>query len=57
MLFLALDPGKVWRDIGSSGPAPPLNDSRTARQSLRPEGYGRIDGGSKYPRRPVFGTR
>src|SRR5215207_3089702 len=34
MLFLALNPGNVWRDIGSSGPAPPLNDSRTARQSL-----------------------
>ena len=34
MLILALDPGKVWRDIRSSGPAPSLNDSRVARQSL-----------------------
>ena len=34
MLILALDPGKVWRDIRSSGPAPSLNDSRAARQSL-----------------------
>src|SRR3954454_10907983 len=30
----SLDPGKVWRDTGSSGPAPSLTDNRVARQSL-----------------------
>ena len=33
MLFLALDPGKVWRDIGSSGPAPLSTIVRTARKA------------------------
>ena len=34
MVILALDPGNVRRDTESSGPAPSLNDSRVARQSL-----------------------
>src|SRR5215212_3352984 len=36
MLILALGPGKGWRDIRSSGPAPSLNNSPPARHNLLP---------------------
>src|SRR5215212_764982 len=32
--ILSLDSGNVWRDIGSSNPAPSLNDNRVERQSV-----------------------